>query len=97
MSDKSSLIGSENLQTVVAVTFVLALLGIALNYFNYSRTSLVASGESAVTEAIIERVRASAVDPAELAALRTDIAALQNELKDLKAAQAAAAAPPTSE
>ena len=37
MSEKSSIISSENTQTVVAVCFVLALLAVAFNFYNYVR------------------------------------------------------------
>ena len=34
---RSVLISGENLQTIVAVTFVLALLAVAFNFFNFTR------------------------------------------------------------
>jgi len=37
MSEKSTIISSENTQTVVAVCFVLALLAVAFNFYNYVR------------------------------------------------------------
>jgi len=44
MSDKSSLLSSDNIGTVVAVCFVIALLSLALNFYLYTQLNNVTVG-----------------------------------------------------
>lgn len=87
MSENNSLISSENLPTVTAVAFVLALLALALNAMNYMRTNEVATAVAAFEVGNSqERAAARSKAAATVTALEARVAELE--------AQAKAAPPP---
>ena len=92
MSEKSGVFSQENLSTIVAVTFVLALVSLAFNFFTFSRLNEVAVVAGAVD------VGVNAKHTQSIDELRTKIAALEGEVAAAKKAaadakKAAAAAP----
>ena len=97
MSDQGKptlLISPENLQTVVAVGFVLALLGVAFNMFNFTQLSRYAAqtknvvDRNTVTDAtVIDRVN-------ELSELEKSIMTLQERVDKLEGDTHAHAATP---
>ncbi len=42
MSEEPTTLSPENMQTIVAVSFVLALLALALDFYNFNRTNTIA-------------------------------------------------------
>jgi hypothetical protein len=93
MSEKSTLISGENLPTIAVVAFVLALLSLAMNYYNYTRIDQVVAGQLEITEKTVDRVRNNAKNyPTEkLTALEARIADLEGKLKEQQAKEEAPA------
>lgn len=95
-SENSSFLSSQNMSSIVAVAFILSLLSLALNFYNYQRTNETIRGfaridlQAAQREADINKQLAGVQDVSKnLDALRARVDALEAA----GAAQAAAAAP----
>jgi hypothetical protein len=91
MSDSNGLFSASNTQTIVAVTFVLALLSLAFNFYIHKQFS-----EATATLAGID-VGQSEQSRTATAATDARLAAVEADLKAMKAAAAAAAAAPAPE
>lgn len=88
MSDGTSRIQNENLATIVAVTFVLALLGLAFSFFTYSRVGMVA-GIAANSDEAVHAANAGQVQD-----LTKRLGELEAKVAKLEAAAAAPAPAP---
>jgi len=86
MSEEKSVISAENLPTVAAIAAVAAILSLAFNFFNYTRTSQVVAGFSALE---INGARRDAD-------IRKDIDKLKDLEGRLQAIEAKAAAMPAA-
>lgn len=90
----SPVLSSENLQTVVAVCFVLSLLAVTFNFYNFTR---VQRAEDIAVRAASVDVKAlhGALAEArqETAELRDQVGKLEQELAGMKAQASAAPAP----
>ena len=86
MSDNNSVFATSNLHTVVAVGFVLALLSIAFNFYNFTRM-----GQVLEATAIAANGNFNAVD-AKIQKLNAKVSALEKSNADLKKQLADAAA-----
>lgn len=95
MSDESSIISTDNIQTIVAVAFILAVLSLVLNFYNFRQVNVATAGLMGVDFAQIEKANASNKKLSErLTALETELGSVKSELAAQKAAatqQAAAA------
>lgn len=88
MADDNARIQNENLATIIAVTFVLALLALALSFFTYWRVGAVA-GVAAVSDEAVHATASSRVDE-----LGARVLALEQRVVQLEAAAAAPAPAP---
>lgn len=96
MSDRNQVLSSHNLQTMVAVAFVLVLLSLGFNFYNFARMNQIMVGLLDVEGASI-RANARSEE-----ALQRQITELQNRLDEIQGATAAAnteapKAPPAEE
>ncbi len=90
MNLNPKVISPENQPTFIAVTFVLALLSLAFNFFNYRQVNTVMVGIAAleIGDARLEQATAQKANET--------VVALEARVKDLEAkASATAAAPAT--
>ena len=85
MSERSKILSSQNLQTIVAVAFVLVLVSLGLNFYIFARTNQITAGMLDVEAASI---RANAKSEA---ALQQQITALQGQVAALEGQKAAPA------
>ena len=93
MSESNGLFSSSNQQTILAVTFVLALLSLAFNFYinaQFSEATAVLAGIDAGQSERSEAAQTAA--DARIAAIEKDVKALQ----DAKAAAVAPAAAPAA-
>jgi hypothetical protein len=56
MSEKRPMISAENQQTVLAVCFVLALLSVVFNFYNYTRINRVISATARMNNINVEQI-----------------------------------------
>lgn len=97
MSENNSLFSKETLPTIVAVTMVLALLGLVLNYYNYSRTDHAVAGNLTITKTTTDRLNAISAETKSASAKFEEMEGRINKLETMlqeHQAEAAAAAPP---
>ena len=93
MARETRLIEPDNQQTLIAVAFVLALLSLAFNFYNYQTLTRAAMFLSSLDLAEFKRSQQQAQDAnAEIDALQAEVAALRARLDTLE--QAAGAPPP---
>ena len=86
MSERSPVLNSQNLHTIVAVAFVLVLLSLGFNFYNFARMNQITAGLLDVEAASI-RANAKSEE-----ALQRQITELQTDLKRMKAGAPPAAA-----
>lgn len=97
MSQSNGMFSSSSLQTFIAASFILALFAMGVGVYNFTRTN---QAVSAILDLQVETLAVArpADDGAELAALRSELAALTARLDAVEAAPPAAdagdAAPP---
>ena len=94
MTERTGLFSGENLQTIMAVTFVLALLALAFNFYNYSTINNAATVLAGINVGSIQKFDGQFVDT------NKKIDDLSKQVADMKAAMEAQAktteAPPAA-
>ena len=95
MSDESTIISTDNMQTIVAVAFILAVLSLVLNFYNFRQVNVATAGLMGIDFAQIERSNSTNKKLSErLTALEAELGTVKSDLAAQKAAatmQAAAA------
>ncbi len=98
MTESSPILSRENLNTIVAVAFVLGLFALSMNLWNYTNTNQLLNGMLSLQQAADAKTTAlvGRVDALEQGAARTE--ALERRIAELEAkvTAAAAAAPATT-
>lgn len=89
MSRMSSMLNAENMQTVIIVTFVLTILSMMYNAFNYNQTQIVAGvslanqyaafNQKSASADLIKRIEALEADAKKQAAAPTPVAPAEAE------------------
>ena len=87
MSSPNTILSAENMQTIVAVAFVLALLSLAFNFFNFNQTT-------SISVVALANHRAMQNHSANIADLTMKIEALEADAKKRAAAPPPAAPAP---
>lgn len=90
MSLNPKVISPENQATFIAVTFVLALLSLAFNFFNYRQVNTMMVGVAALEIKDANMEKAASKKDADV------VAALEVRVKELEAKAAATAAAPAA-
>lgn len=94
MSEPSVSMSKENLNTLVAVAFVLGLFAVAMNLWNHSTSSQMLDGLLAMEQASSAKVTAIEQRATALEAATAKIADLERRIGEL---EAKAAAPPVAD
>lgn len=96
MSEKQSgIFSQENVSTILAVTFILALVSLAFNFFIFSRQQLIMTVDSAVDVGLADKHAASTKEfNARISALEKEIADLKAKADKMEKAAAEGEAPP---
>ncbi|MCB9759296.1 MAG: hypothetical protein H6739_05610 [Alphaproteobacteria bacterium] len=94
MSEHQGPVTQQNLSTIAAVAFILALLSLAINFYNYQRTNSVVRGTVKVDYQASQR---EAAVNERVSSLESQLKELQGRLDAAEAAAAAAAAPAEGE
>ena len=87
MPEKNQIISSNNLQTVVVVCFVLSLLAIAFNFYNFARINQALVGNHAVNYSSVETDLAIVNRLNRLSNVETRIESLESQLTALATAE----------
>ncbi|MBT3221855.1 MAG: hypothetical protein HN348_22490 [Proteobacteria bacterium] len=95
MSEKNQIISAGNLQTVVVVCFVLSLLAIAFNFYNFARINQVMAGTQFVNQDSVETDLAIVNRLNRISNLEGRLASLETQLTALAAADEEVAEEPT--
>lgn len=89
MSESTKLINQENVQTVIAVCFVIALLALAMNFYNLVQIHRSDDNTLALSAALEQRVSAVESGSSDADALQARIAALEGQITALEEWKAA--------
>lgn len=88
MSDTPKIITTSNMQTVIAVCFVLGLLALAFNFYNFKQIHNVTAGVGNLNIDQIARIDQVA-NPEKVSELEAKVADLEGKLAALEAWKAA--------
>ena len=91
MSDQPGIFSQENVSTILAVTFILALVSLAFNFFIYAQLNELATYASAVDVGMVTR------HDKKIADLEARLVEAEKQVAEARAAAEAAKAAPAPE